>query len=194
MKKLVVFASGFGSNFQSIIQACETKELNAKIVGLICDQANAYAIERAHAHHIPVVLFQRSNFDSKHAMDQAILAQCQTWNPDWLILAGYMRLLSPLMVHAYPRRIVNIHPSLLPKYRGLNAIEQALAHQEREYGITIHYVDEGMDTGDIIVQRSFMVDVLDYDSIKKQVQALEQATYVNVIKSLLEDEHEKSTY
>jgi phosphoribosylglycinamide formyltransferase 1 len=194
VKNIVVFASGFGSNFQAIIEASEQGHLTAHVVGLICDQADAYAITRAQRHHIPVKVILRSDYHSKAAMDQAILEQCQTWDADYLILAGYMRLLSPFIIHAYPSRILNIHPSLLPKYKGLHAIEQAIAHHEKEYGITIHYVDEGMDTGEIIEQRKFSVEDIDYEVIKQKISALEQDTYVQVIQKIMEEEHEKSSH
>lgn len=194
MKNIVVFASGFGSNFQAIIEASEQGLLSAHVVGLICDQSQAYVITRAQLHHIPVKVLLRSDFASKEGMDQAILEQCQQWNADYLILAGYMRLLSPLVIQAYPSRILNIHPSLLPKYKGLHAIEQAIKHNEKEYGITIHYVDEGMDTGEIIAQRKFSVEEIDYETIKQRISSLEQETYVQVIQTILEEDYEKSTH
>jgi phosphoribosylglycinamide formyltransferase 1 len=122
-------------------------------------------------------------------MDHAILNQCQQWQADWLILAGYMRLLSPMLIQAYPRHIVNIHPSLLPKYRGLDAVGQALNEKERIYGLTIHYVDEGMDTGEIIVQVPFetlmrwIVIIL-----RRRLHALEHQTYPAVINKLIVEE------
>ncbi|PKM67060.1 MAG: phosphoribosylglycinamide formyltransferase [Firmicutes bacterium HGW-Firmicutes-19] len=188
MKNIVVFASGFGSNFQAIIDAVKQGKLHANIAGLICDKPGAYAIERARINLIPVVLFERNAFSSKAEMDHAILNQCQDWNADWLVLAGYMRLLSPMLIKAFPRHIVNIHPSLLPKYRGLDAVGQALNHKERVYGLTIHYVEEGMDTGEIIVQVPFEADELDRDHIEKRLHALEHQTYPAIINKLIVEE------
>jgi phosphoribosylglycinamide formyltransferase-1 len=188
MKNIVIFASGFGSNFQAMIDAIKQGKLHATIVGLICDRSGAYAIERARINGIPVALIERSSFSSKVEMDHAILNQCQQWQADWLILAGYMRLLSPMLIQAYPRHIVNIHPSLLPKYRGLDAVGQALNEKERIYGLTIHYVDEGMDTGEIIVQVPFETDALDRDHIEKRLHALEHQTYPAVINKLIVEE------
>jgi phosphoribosylglycinamide formyltransferase 1 len=188
MKNIVVFASGFGSNFQAIIDAVKQGRLQANIVGLICDKPGAYAIERARINGIPVALVERSSFTSKVDMDMAILNQCQSWKADWLVLAGYMRLLSPMLIQAYPRHIVNIHPSLLPKYRGLDAVGQALNHKESIYGLTIHYVDEGMDTGEIIVQVPFETNHLDRDHIEKRLHALEHQTYPAVINKLILEE------
>jgi phosphoribosylglycinamide formyltransferase 1 len=188
MKNIVIFASGFGSNFQAIIDAVKQGRLQANIVGLICDKSGAYAIERARINGIPVALVERSSFTSKVDMDLAILNQCQDWKADWLVLAGYMRLLSPTLIQAFPRHIVNIHPSLLPKYRGLDAVGQALDKKEAIYGLTIHYVDEGMDTGEIIVQVPFEVDVMDRDHIEKRLHALEHQTYPAVINKLILEE------
>lgn len=188
MKNIVIFASGFGSNFQAIIDAVKQGRLHANIVGLICDKSGAYAIERARINGTPVALIERSAYSSKVDMDKAILIQCQDWKADWLVLAGYMRLLSPMLIQAFPRHIVNIHPSLLPKYRGLDAVGQALDKKEAIYGLTIHYVDEGMDTGEIIVQVPFEVDVMDRAHIEKRLHALEHQTYPAVINKLILEE------
>lgn len=188
MKNIVVFASGFGSNFQAMIDAVKQGKLHANIVGLICDRSGAYAIERARINSIPVSLIERSAYSSKVEMDKAILSQCQDWKADWLVLAGYMRLLSPILIQAYPRHIVNIHPSLLPKYRGLDAVGQALNEKETIYGLTIHYVDEGMDTGEIIVQVPFETDQLDRDHIEKCLHRLEHQTYPAIINKLVMEE------
>ena len=188
MKNIVVFASGFGSNFQALIDAVKQGILHANIAGLICDKSGAYAIERARINSVPVALLERSSFTSKTDMDIAILNQCQLWKADWLVLAGYMRLLSPMLIQAYPRHIVNIHPSLLPKYRGLDAVGQALDQKESIYGLTIHYVDEGMDTGEIIVQVPFETDQLERDHIEKRLHQLEHQTYPTVINKLILEE------
>ena len=188
MKNIVIFASGFGSNFQALLDATKDGRLQGKIVGLICDKPGAYAIERAKIVSIPVALIERSSYSSKVEMDKAILNQCQDWKADWLVLAGYMRLLSPMLIQAYPRHIVNIHPSLLPKYRGLDAVGQALDKKETIYGLTIHYVDEGMDTGEIIVQVPFETDAMDRDHIEKRLHALEHQTYPAVINKLIMEE------
>jgi phosphoribosylglycinamide formyltransferase 1 len=188
MKNIVIFASGFGSNFQALIDAVKQGKLHANIAGLICDKVGAYAIERARINSIPVALLERNSFTSKIEMDLAILNQCQLWEADWLVLAGYMRLLSPMLIQAYPRHIVNIHPSLLPKYRGLDAVGQALDQKESIYGLTIHYVDEGMDTGEIIVQVPFEADQLNRDHIEKRLHQLEHQTYPAVINKLILEE------
>lgn len=188
MSSLVIFASGNGSNFEAILKAIKTGHLNAEIKGLICDQADAFSITRALKYKIPTQLFLRNTYDSKQAMDKAILKQCQTWQADWLILAGYMRLLSPILIQAYPQHIINIHPSLLPKYKGKDALGQALAAKETTLGVSIHYVDEGMDTGQLIAQFPFEIKL---DENRTQVETklhqLEHSMYPLVIQQLIKE-------
>ena len=188
MTRLVVFASGSGSNFEAIATASENGTLEAHIVGLICDHQDATCLTRAQNHHIPSMLFLRTNYDSKAAMDQAILQQVQAWQADWIILAGYMRILTPVLLSAYPKRILNIHPSLLPKYKGKDALGQALAHHDTVVGVSVHYVDEGMDTGEIIAQRSFTIDpTQDRSEIEKTLHHIEHELYPLVIQRLIKE-------
>ena len=188
MKRVVVFASGNGSNFEAILQAIENKELDAMVVGLICDQSEAYCLTRAKNHAVDVALFLRKSFVSKAEMDQAIANQCANWQAEWLVLAGYMRMISAPLLHAYPRHIVNIHPSLLPKYRGKDAIGQAIAANEKTMGISVHYVDDGMDTGEIIAQFPFKVsEGEDRLSIETRLHTLEHIAYPKVLKQLMEE-------
>ena len=188
MKKLVVFASGNGSNFEAIQQAIEKGDLKAKIVGLICDHADAYCLTRAKNHGIHTSLFLRNDYSTKAEMDEAMAQQCSAWKADWLILAGYMRLISTPILRRFPRRIVNIHPSLLPKYRGKDAIGQAIATHEKTMGVSIHYVDEGMDTGEIIAQFPFEVkDGEDRHTIETRLHAIEHKAYPAVLKQLMEE-------
>ncbi len=188
MKKLVIFASGNGSNFQAILSAIDNKTLDAAIVGLICDKADAFCLTRAQNHGIPFVVFQRSEYESKIAMDEAILKQCQAWQADWLVLAGYMRILTSVLIQAYPKRIINIHPSLLPKYKGKDALGQALAHHETTLGISIHYVDEGMDTGELIAQLPFQIKAdQSKEDIEQTLHHLEHEFYPLILQRLIKE-------
>jgi phosphoribosylglycinamide formyltransferase-1 len=188
VKKLVIFASGNGSNFEAILGAIENKTLEATIIGLICDQTEAYCLTRAQNHGVPAVVFKRSNYDSKITMDEAILKQCQAWQADWLVLAGYMRILTPVLIQAYPKRIINIHPSLLPKYKGKDALGQALAHHETTLGISIHYVDEGMDTGELIAQLPFQIKPeQSRDDIEHTLHQLEHEFYPLILQRLIKE-------
>lgn len=184
MADLAVLASGNGSNFQAIIDALRGSA--HRVVGLISDQPNAYALERAHRTEVPGRLI--SYADGKVAAERelrSVLAQLQ---PDLIALAGFMRILSPGLVDEFPHRIVNIHPSLLPRHRGLHAIERALEAGDRRIGITIHYVDAGVDTGPIIEQRSLERDpawtVADAETA---IHTLEHETYPRVLVRILDD-------
>jgi phosphoribosylglycinamide formyltransferase-1 len=121
-------------------------------------------------------------------MDEAILYQCQLWQADLLILAGYMRLLSPVLIQAYPQHILNIHPSLLPKYKGKDALGQALSAKETTLGISIHYVDEGMDTGELVAQFPFTIESNEARSqLEAKLHQLEHAMYPRVIQQLIKE-------
>ncbi|NTW96225.1 MAG: phosphoribosylglycinamide formyltransferase [Erysipelotrichaceae bacterium] len=188
MTNLVIFASGNGSNFQAIIDATSKGDLHAQIKGLICDHKDAYCITRAQNHQIPCVLFNRKDYESKSDMDEAILNQCRLWDADWLILAGYMRLLSSVLIQSYPQRIINIHPSLLPQYKGKDALGQALAAHETTLGVSIHYVDEGMDTGSLIAQYPFQIKGdEDRSLIEEKLHQLEHKIYPLVIQQLIKE-------
>jgi len=188
MRKIVVFASGNGSNFTAIVEAVKSGKLHAEIVGLICDQPKAYVLQRASEENIPATIFVRSEFSDKNAMETAMLNQLIEWHADWLVLAGYMRILGEVLLRAYPRHIINIHPSLLPKYRGKDAIGQAIDAHAKIMGITIHYVDEGMDTGESIAQFMFEVNEgEDRASIEHRIHALEHQKYPAVLQTLMEE-------
>ena len=187
--RLVIFASGNGSNFEAIVQAINEGRLNATIVGLICDQPNAYCLVRAKKHVIDTYVVERKSFKDKTEMDKAILNQCIAWQADWLILAGYMRLITEEILRSYPRHILNIHPSLLPKYRGKDALGQALAAHETTLGVSIHFVDEGMDTGEIIAQFPFTIGGDEPRSqIEETLHRLEHRVYPEVIQQTIQEE------
>lgn len=188
MKKLVVFASGSGSNFQAIIDAIREKRLQAKITGLITNRENTGAEERAKSHQIPVTIISDKDpavFSEK--LDQ----QLSLWSPDLIVLAGYLKKIPDRIVRKYQNRIINIHPSLLPKYGGkgfygLKVHEAVLQSGDSKTGCTVHYVNEHYDEGDIIEQA--VVDVCDSDtpeSLASRVLKTEHKLLPNVIQKLL---------
>jgi len=188
LKRIAIFASGNGSNFEAILQSIEDKTLNVDCVGCIVDKEDAYVIERAHNHNIPVFNCLRKNYLSKIEMEEAILNQLKEWEVDTIVLAGYMRIIGSTLLSAYKQNIINIHPSLLPKYRGVDALGQALANHDTLLGITVHYVDEGVDTGSIIKQLEFVVGKDESrESIEKKLHSLEHQFYPAVLKELLEE-------
>ncbi|MFD3447594.1 phosphoribosylglycinamide formyltransferase [Microbacteriaceae bacterium 4G12] len=187
MNRIAVFASGSGSNFQAIIDAVEAGKLDAHICLLVCDKQEAKAIERARKHGISVFSFSPKSYSSKETFEREILQQLQDLNVDWIILAGYMRLIGTTLLTSYKGRIVNIHPSLLPSFPGKDAIGQAFAAGVKITGITIHYVDEGMDTGPIIAQEAVRVTGDDTrESLQMKIQAVEHSLYVETIRKLLQ--------
>jgi phosphoribosylglycinamide formyltransferase-1 len=187
MKKIAVFASGNGSNFQALAEASLRKELNADISLLVCDQPDAYVVKRALNFGIPVFSFRAKEYPSKEAYEHEIAAELKKRGIEWIILAGYMRLVGPTLLNCYRNRIVNIHPSLLPAFPGKDAIGQALNAGVKVTGVTIHFVDEGMDTGPIIAQQS--VNILAEDTretLQKKIQAVEHELYPKTVNELLE--------
>lgn len=186
MNRLAVFASGTGSNFQAIIDAIEAGKLDAQIRLLVCDKPGAKVVERAMKHHIPMFVFNPKSYSSKMAFETEVIEQLRKYEVDWVILAGYMRLIGDTLLGAYGGSIVNIHPSLLPNFPGKDAIGQAIAAGAATTGVTIHYVDEGMDTGPIIAQQAVTVDKNDtHDSLQKKIQQVEHQLYIETISNLV---------
>ncbi|MEH7464083.1 phosphoribosylglycinamide formyltransferase [Bacillus thuringiensis] len=189
MSRLAIFASGSGSNFQALVDAVEAGRLDAQLSLLICDQPGARVVDRANDHHVPCFSFSAKAYESKEAFEQEILKKLQEYEIDWIILAGYMRLIGPTLLTAYGGRIVNIHPSLLPSFPGKDAVGQAIEASVKVTGVTIHYVDAGMDTGPIIAQEAVTVSADDTrESLQKKIQLVEHRLYVDTVKSLLHSE------
>lgn len=148
-----VLVSGNGSNFQAIVDALEAGRItNGRIACLISNKADAYALERARKHNIPALVLDHRQYPNRAAYDQALVALLKEHGVQLVVLAGFMRLLSPVMVEAFPHAIMNIHPALLPAFPGLDAQQQALEYGVRYTGCTVHFVDTGTDTGPIILQ------------------------------------------
>ncbi len=152
-KRIAVLASGRGSNFQAVIDAIAAGDIPAICIGLITDNPRAYAIERARAADVPVTVIDYARFPSKAAYEEVLLAAMRNCRADLFVLAGYMRILGPAIVHEFPGRIMNIHPALLPAFAGLHAQRQAIEYGVKVAGCTVHLVDEGTDTGPIVIQR-----------------------------------------
>jgi len=160
-KRITVLASGRGSNFQAIIEAIRRDQIPATCVALITDNPEAFAIKRAEDAGIPVKIIDYSSFPSREMYEPALLAAMQKVNADLFVLAGYMRILGDGIVRAFPGKMMNIHPALLPSFTGLHAQKQALNYGVKVSGCTVHFVDESLDCGPIILQRC--VTVLDED-------------------------------
>lgn len=186
MKRIAVFASGNGSNFQAIINAVKRGELNASIALLVSDKPGAYVIDRAMKEEISTFVFAAKNYLEKADYEQEILMHLNKNKIDLIVLAGYMRLVGDTLLQAYAGKIINIHPSLLPSFPGKDAIGQAIEAGVEQTGITIHYVDAGMDTGPVIAQESITLTEEDTrESVQEKIQALEHQLYPKVIQQLL---------
>ena len=178
MKGIIVLASGRGSNFQALIDACKNNEIHGKITALITNNGEAQAIARAQKNNIPVFVTERKN----------ILSQCQKLNPDLIVLAGYMKILEKAFIDAFQNKIINIHPSLLPAFPGLNAQKKALDHGAQVSGCTVHFVDHGVDTGPIILQTTVPVFSHDtVDDLSARILEKEHMTLVQAVKLFCDD-------
>jgi phosphoribosylglycinamide formyltransferase 1 len=160
--KLGVLASGSGSNFEAIAQSIQAGKLNAHIQVLIYNNPDAKAAARAECWGIPSVLLDHRQFKQREVLDRAIIDTLKQYQAEWAILAGWMRIVTPVLIDAFPDRILNIHPSLLPSFRGLRGVEQALAAGVKVAGCTVHLVSPEVDSGPILIQAA--VPVLEEDT------------------------------
>lgn len=161
MKRIVMLASGRGSNFLAVASAIARGMINGRCVGLIVDRRGTLAAVRAEEFGIPVFTIDYSGFSTKDEYEEEVISTLRSLAPDLVVLAGYMKILGCEIIREYAGRIINIHPSLLPSFPGLDAHGQALAYGVKISGCTAHFVDEGTDSGPVILQRS--VSVLDDD-------------------------------
>ena len=182
MKNIVVLISGNGSNLQAIIDACEQKKINGTIRAVFSNKADAFGLERAREAGIAAHALSASQFASREAFDRELVQEIDAYAPDVVVLAGYMRILSPAFVAHYAGRLLNIHPSLLPKYPGLNTHRQVLDNGDEEHGTSVHFVTDELDGGPVILQAK--VPVFEGDSeedVTARVQAQEHAIYPLVV-------------
>ncbi|MCA1022105.1 phosphoribosylglycinamide formyltransferase [Halobacillus litoralis] len=192
MKQLAIFASGTGSNFDAIVKAIDEGSLDARVALLVCDRVGAAVIEKAQRHEIDTVVYTPKLFSDKAAYEAAILEDLRSRNVEWIVLAGYMRLIGPTLLAPYEGRILNIHPSLLPAFPGKDAVGQALDKQVKVTGVTVHFVDDGMDTGPIIAQEPVHIHRDDSkEDVQRRIQTVEHRLYPEVIQSLLPKEEYK---
>ena len=185
MRRLAVFASGSGTNFEAIVRACEQGELAAEVVLMVCDKPGAKVVERAAQHGVEAFVFAPKQYASKADYEREIVRRLDAAGVELVCLAGYMRIIGDELLGAYGGRIINIHPSLLPAFRGAYAIEQALEYGVKVFGVTIHYVDSELDGGRIIAQRAFPYEGSDIEELEPMIHAVEYPLYVDTIKKLI---------
>jgi phosphoribosylglycinamide formyltransferase-1 len=184
---LAVLVSGNGSNLQVIINKIESGELNARIACVISNNPDAYALIRAKTHAIPAIVHENSNFTSRRDYDAALVNILQGYGVELVVLAGFMRILSEVMVNAFPNDIMNIHPALLPSFPGLHAQQQALEYGVKFSGCTVHFVDCGTDTGPIILQAVVPVKEGDTEeTLSARIQTEEHRTFPEALSLFVE--------
>ena len=183
--KIAVFASGYGSNFEAIANAALAGEMPAEVVLLVCDKPEARAVEVAQTKGVPTFVFSAKDYASKAEYEREIVKRCREAGVELICLAGYMKIVGEELLAAYEGRIINIHPSLLPSFKGAHAIEQAMEYGVKIYGATIHYVDASLDGGRIIAQRAVEYDGDSIEEVKAKIHAIEHELYIQTIKKLL---------
>ena len=187
-RRLAVFASGSGTNFEALVNACENGTINADIVLMVCDKKKAYALERAKNHKVPSFVFSAKKYESKEAYEAEIVEKIKEYKVDLILLAGYMRICGKVLLDSYEGRIINIHPALLPSFKGAHGIQDAFDYGVKVFGVTIHYVDSGMDSGKIIAQKSFdYVEGETVDEVEARIHAIEHELYPATVKKLVEE-------
>ena len=183
---LAIFASGNGSNFAALIKAVKQKKIKVKFVVLVCDQPEAYVIKRAQKAKITVILVKREDFVNRVDFEAAIIQRLRHYKINLIALAGFMRMLSPGFVRLYRNRILNIHPSLLPAFKGAHAIRDALDAKVSFTGVSVHFVDNQMDHGPLILQKKLKIKRTDtLGSLEKRIHTLEHKLYPEAINKIL---------
>lgn len=184
MIKIAIFASGTGTNFVALARHIEENNVPIRIACLVCDQPDAPVVEKAVRLGIPVWTHRLGEFADKTAYEQAILLELQKYDLKLIVLAGYMKIITKVLLEAYPQAIINIHPALLPAFPGRHGIEDALAYGVKVTGVTVHWIDDGIDTGPIIAQRA--VPILPDDDVPRLAQRIHQVEHELYFVSLCE--------
>jgi len=184
---IAVFASGSGSNFERIAAAAAGGAASYEVALLVCDKPNAQAIARAERLGVPVFAARPKDYASREAYEADVVAKLREFGVDFVVLAGYMRLITDTLLSAYDNRILNVHPSLLPAFPGLHAVEQAIEYGAKAAGVTVHFVDGGMDSGPIIAQEAIPVrDDDTAETLYPRIQEIEHRLYPAVVSAFAE--------
>jgi len=184
---IAVFASGRGTNFAALIRAVKKGNIKANLSLLVCDNPKAAAIAKAKRAKIKVALVKRADFASKEDFESKILEHLKENKIDAILLAGFMQLLSPELVREYNSRILNIHPALLPSFKGAHGIEDAFEYGVKTTGVTVHFVDEKMDHGPIILQKAINIEEADTpETLEAKIHKLEHKLYPQALRLFAE--------
>lgn len=188
MFKIAVLISGNGSNLEALIDACKNNYINGSIDIVLSNNPNAFGIERAKNHSINYKVINHKSFETRSGFDKALLNELKKSNPDLIVLAGFMRILTPLILNAYKNKIINIHPSLLPKYPGLDTHKSVLENGDLKHGVTIHYVNEVLDGGKIIAQGEISVQADETaQGLQKRIHAIEHVMLPMVVSKFADE-------
>lgn len=183
MKRILVLVSGSGSNLQAIIDKCESGYIAGSVVGVISNVPNVYALERAKRHNIPALTLDHKQYNTRESFDEDLAKNVHSFSADLIVLAGFMRILSESFVLQFSGKMLNIHPSLLPKYPGLHTHTKALQNNDTSHGASIHFVNAELDGGPVVIQSIVKVDNQDtVDTLQSRVALTEWHIYPLVVK------------
>ena len=183
--RLAVFASGSGSNYEAIAKACSEGVIDAEVVLLVCDKPGAYVLERAKRYGTECFAFNPKEYGSREAYETVLATMLDERDVDFVCLAGYMRIVGKVLLERYEQRIVNIHPSLLPSFKGAHAIQDAVDYGVKLFGVTTHFVDETLDGGRIIDQAGIVYEGSDIEELTNLIHSIEHKLYVKTINKLI---------
>lgn len=186
---IAIFASGNGSNFQAIVKAIKKGKISsAQVQLLVCDKPGAFVLKRAKKAGIKSLLVELSDFKTKDEYEQKILKELKKENIELIVLAGYMKIVGNCLLEAFPNRIINIHPALLPSFKGAQAIKEAFEYGVKVTGVTVHFVDKDVDHGPIIIQKEVKIEKDDtLESLEAKIHKIEHKIYPECIKLISED-------
>lgn len=185
--KLAIFVSGGGTNFEAIVEACEQGRVSATVQLMVCDNPNAYAIERAKRRGIEALVLTPRSFKSKADYEAEIIGELQAHDIDLICLAGYMRIVGPTLFEAYSNRILNIHPALLPSFKGAHGIDDAFNFGVKVFGVTVHFIDLTVDGGTIVMQRAFEYYGDNRDEVEAKIHEIEHQLYPEAIEKVINE-------
>ena len=189
MRRVAVFASGNGTNFEALVK----KQKKYRVVLLVCDQKDAYVIKRAEKLKVKIFLIEKEHYQTKEDYERAILEELTAHEIEFIACCGYMKIISPVLLNEFPNKILNIHPSLLPAFKGREAVIQACEYGVKVTGVTVHFVDLGIDTGKTIAQKHVTIkNNMTKEQLVKKIQSTEHKLYPKVLNSLLGGAHEES--